>query len=77
MRSDLVYVRCRSCNRRGVYLVPNRPLLRCKYCQDLRHLTIEEAARVGANLQVLVASRAEERWLALDSHQLAEQSLLQ
>ncbi len=77
MRTDLVYVRCRSCERRGVYLVPNRPLLRCKYCQDLRHLTAEETARVGANIQVLVASRTEARWLALDSHQLAERSLLQ
>lgn len=57
MSNAIVYVPCGDCQRRGAYLVPNRPVLRCKYCRSLRHLSTEEQRRVDAKLQAVVLAR--------------------
>jgi hypothetical protein len=48
---------CASCSRKGVYLVPGRPLVRCKYCRWLRHLSHDEHEAVQAGLGAVLQAR--------------------
>ena len=71
MASAIVYVRCCDCGRKGAYRVPGRPVLRCKYCRSIRHLSAEEESRVEANLRAVMVARTEEAPVA-DSRRLVE-----
>jgi len=40
------YVHCGNCGHKGAYLVPDRPIVRCKYCSAV--LTLDDAERTVA-----------------------------
>lgn len=40
------YVHCGNCGHKGAYLVPDRPIVRCKYCSAI--LTLDEGERPSA-----------------------------
>ncbi len=51
------YEYCGNCHRKGAYVVPSMPVLRCKYCRARRTLSVEQwrdatatLARLGAHL---------------------------
>ncbi|HZQ27796.1 MAG TPA: hypothetical protein VFA94_08860 [Acidimicrobiales bacterium] len=50
-----VYVRCGNCAHKGAYLVPDRLIVRCKYCSSALALSIDERATAERDLAPFAA----------------------
>lgn len=49
------YVHCGNCGHKGAYLVPDRPVLRCKYCSVALTLADDERVIAEADLAAYAA----------------------
>lgn len=59
---ELVFVLfpCCSCGRRGSYLVPGQPVVRCKYCRWMRRLNDQERDALASQLAEVARERREQ-----------------